>query len=217
MRRTSKIQLRGIVLHLRGIYWLKLKAENEQALMLVGHTLQSSSSLNLCTKRLKGGCAAVKREELGNASGDWAVQFSAACYTRQFTRSQPLICPKGLICLPACVWRSLMLPESKSSLKGLGRGDRSWCVSLHSLLFPTEDYLSNHISIFQFLTVSQEPWLSLWMGKVLRLHLGFFQLHCRVSMVCLYTSLWRIWNCSCDPCPPPCPLPKDWAALVVKN
>lgn len=41
-------------------------------------------------------------------------------------------------------------------------------------LFPTEDYLSNHISIFQFLTVLQEPWLSLWMGEVLRLHLGFF-------------------------------------------
>lgn len=181
----------------------------------LGKHCKSSRSLSLSVERLRGGCAAVKREGAGSASGDWAVQFSAACYARQFTRSQPLIAPEGLICLPE--WRSLVLPGWESSQKGLGRGDRSWCVSLCSLLFSTEDYLSNHISVLQFLTVLQELWLCLWMGEVLRLHLGFFQLHCRVSMVCLYTSLWRIWNCSCDPCPPPCPLPKDWAALVVKN
>lgn len=146
------------------------------------------------------------------------MQFSAGCYARQLRTSQPLRAPKGLICLPERVWRSLMPLGWQSSVKGLGKGDRSCCVSCSSLFFPTEDCLSNHV-FFSFSQWSLARVTVIFVdgkGFVVAFRIfptglhGFNALPLHRLVENLKLQLWSLPT-------PPYPLPKDSAALVEKN
>lgn len=142
MRRASKSQLRCIMAHLRGVYWLKLKAENEGALMVVGQTLQILQESEPLYKEVEGWLCSCEKGRSWKCLGRLSCTIFCCL---QFTRSQPLIAPKGLICLPE--WRSLMLPGWESSQKGLAEGTRAG-VFLFTLFSFLQRIISVTTSVF---------------------------------------------------------------------